>query len=114
VQFADVAKQLAENEKAIAEDLIKCQGAKQDIGGYYYPCPAKAQLLKSHCVECKFSEGIIQGLYGHTHGGYYYLYEHTHGGCYYLHGHTHGGCYYLCPVKAQLLKNNFSKAIVIW
>lgn len=42
-QFADVAKQLAENEKAIAEDLIKCQGAKQDIGGYYYPCPAKTE-----------------------------------------------------------------------
>ena len=42
-QFADLAKQLRENEKTIAEDLIKCQGSKQDIGGYYYPDPAKTE-----------------------------------------------------------------------
>lgn len=42
-QFADLAKELAANEKSIAEDLIKCQGSKQDIGGYYYPNPKKAE-----------------------------------------------------------------------
>jgi len=42
-QYADLAKQLAENEKSIVEDLVKCQGTKQDIGGYYYPCPKKTE-----------------------------------------------------------------------
>ena len=38
-QFTDIAKELASNEKTIADDLIKCQGTKQEIGGYYYPDP---------------------------------------------------------------------------
>jgi isocitrate dehydrogenase len=42
-QFAPLAKELAANEQVIAEDLIKCQGSQQDIGGYYHPCPTKTE-----------------------------------------------------------------------
>jgi len=41
--FTEFAQQLASNEKTIADDLINCQGAKQEIGGYYYPDPKKAE-----------------------------------------------------------------------
>jgi isocitrate dehydrogenase len=40
-RFATVAKQLAENEKTIAAELIAAQGKPVDIGGYYRPCPEK-------------------------------------------------------------------------
>jgi len=33
--FATVAKELAENESKVLQDLIDCQGSKVDIGGYY-------------------------------------------------------------------------------
>ncbi len=35
--FAPIAAQLAENEEAIVEELIRVQGAPMDIGGYYAP-----------------------------------------------------------------------------
>ena len=35
--FAPLAKQLAENEDAIVNELLAVQGEKVDIGGYYYP-----------------------------------------------------------------------------
>ncbi len=36
-RFEPVAKQLADNEAQIAEDLLKAQGQPTDIGGYYKP-----------------------------------------------------------------------------
>lgn len=41
-QFQDLHNQLSSNERTIVDDLIKCQGRPQDIGGYYYPEPDKA------------------------------------------------------------------------
>ena len=40
-RFAKLAKTLAAQEKAIAEELIAVQGKAVDIGGYYLPDPAK-------------------------------------------------------------------------
>jgi len=40
--FAPVARQLAENEQAIVDELIKVQGVAVDIGGYYRPDRAQA------------------------------------------------------------------------
>ncbi len=40
--FAPVAKQLAENEQAIVDELNRVQGSPVDTGGYYRPDPAKA------------------------------------------------------------------------
>jgi isocitrate dehydrogenase len=39
--FAPLAKQLAENEKAIVDELAAVQGKPVDIGGYYLPDFAK-------------------------------------------------------------------------
>ncbi len=36
-RFANLAKALEENESTILDDLIKCQGAAVNIGGYYQP-----------------------------------------------------------------------------
>ena len=36
-RFADVAKQMTENEEKIVQELIDCQGQPVDIGGYYRP-----------------------------------------------------------------------------
>ncbi len=36
-RFAKLAKALEENESTILDDLIKCQGAEVNIGGYYQP-----------------------------------------------------------------------------
>lgn len=44
-QFTEAVALLHENEKAIADDLIKCQGKKMDIGGYYHPDPKKCKAL---------------------------------------------------------------------
>ncbi|OHB31684.1 MAG: isocitrate dehydrogenase (NADP(+)) [Desulfuromonadaceae bacterium GWB2_53_15] len=41
--FANVAKQLQENETKINEELIGAQGKPQDIGGYYQPDPIKTE-----------------------------------------------------------------------
>ena len=43
VQFSPVAKQLAENEAEIMNELNAAQGKPQDIGGYYLPDDAKAE-----------------------------------------------------------------------
>jgi isocitrate dehydrogenase len=42
-RFANVAKQLQENEAKINEELIGAQGKPQDIGGYYNPSPAMTE-----------------------------------------------------------------------
>ncbi len=36
-RFQDVARQLAENESKIVEELIAAQGQPVDVGGYYHP-----------------------------------------------------------------------------
>ncbi len=36
-RFRDVAKQLAENESQIVEELNAAQGSPVDLGGYYFP-----------------------------------------------------------------------------
>ena len=41
-RFAPVAKQLAENEATIAQELLAAQGRPVDLGGYYLPDDAKA------------------------------------------------------------------------
>jgi len=43
--FAPLAKQLADNEAKIVEELNSVQGKAQDIGGYYYPDPAKTEAV---------------------------------------------------------------------
>merc|ERR1712192_292679 len=43
--FADTAKALAENEEKIQKDLIDCQGAKLDLGGYYKVSKEKVDKL---------------------------------------------------------------------
>ena len=40
--FAPLAAALAEHEDAINDELIEVQGQAMDIGGYYFPDPAKA------------------------------------------------------------------------
>jgi len=42
--FAPIADELESNERTITQEFIKCQGTKQDVGGYYYPDPSKASL----------------------------------------------------------------------
>ncbi len=41
-RFAGVAKALADNEDAIAGELLAAQGEPVDVGGYFMPDPAKA------------------------------------------------------------------------
>ena len=42
-RFAKAAKELAENEAKINEELIAAQGEPADIGGYYIPDPVKTE-----------------------------------------------------------------------
>ncbi len=42
-RFAKAAKELAENEAKINEELIAAQGESADIGGYYIPDPVKTE-----------------------------------------------------------------------
>jgi isocitrate dehydrogenase len=44
-EFAGLAKQLADAEKEITNDLIVCQGAPADLGGYFLPDDAKASAV---------------------------------------------------------------------
>ncbi|QHE85975.1 NADP-dependent isocitrate dehydrogenase [Hydrogenophaga sp. BPS33] len=44
-KFAPLAKQLAENEKAIVAELTEVQGKSVDIGGYYKPDFAKLETV---------------------------------------------------------------------
>ena len=41
--FAPLAKELADQQEEILQDLIDCQGSGMDIGGYYYPDPELAE-----------------------------------------------------------------------
>ena len=41
--FAPLAKELADQQEKILQDLIDCQGSGMDIGGYYYPDPELAE-----------------------------------------------------------------------
>jgi isocitrate dehydrogenase len=43
--FAPLAKALAENEAKIVAELKDVQGKAMDIGGYYYPDPAKTEAV---------------------------------------------------------------------
>ena len=43
--YKPLAEQLAANKDKILKDLIDCQGAKVDIGGYYMPDDAKANAV---------------------------------------------------------------------
>ena len=43
--FEPIAKELAENEEKIIKDLTDCQGAPQDIGGYYYPDESRVEKV---------------------------------------------------------------------
>ncbi len=42
-KFAEVAKQLKENEEKILEELLAVEGKPQDVGGYFRPDDAKAE-----------------------------------------------------------------------
>ena len=42
-RFTGVAKQLADNEAAITEELLTAQGRPVDIGGYYHPDPVRSE-----------------------------------------------------------------------
>jgi len=42
-RFEPIARQLAENEKKITEELLAAQGSPQDVGGYYLPDDGKAE-----------------------------------------------------------------------
>jgi isocitrate dehydrogenase len=44
-RFAAVARQLEENEAKITEELLAAQGSPADLGGYYFPDPAKVTAL---------------------------------------------------------------------
>merc|ERR1712194_29881 len=44
-KFAGIAKDFADAETEICKDLVDCQGAACDIGGYYRPDPAKLEKL---------------------------------------------------------------------
>jgi isocitrate dehydrogenase len=43
--FAPLAKALSENESKIVAELAAVQGKEMDIGGYYYPDPAKTDAV---------------------------------------------------------------------
>jgi isocitrate dehydrogenase len=42
-RFTKLAKELAENEEKIIDELISIQGRSNDIGGYYHPDPEKTE-----------------------------------------------------------------------
>ena len=42
-KFTKVAKELAENESIISEELLVAQGKSMDIGGYYLPDDEKTE-----------------------------------------------------------------------
>ncbi|CAH0991311.1 Isocitrate dehydrogenase [NADP] 2 [Sinobacterium norvegicum] len=41
--FSQLAKDLADNEQQVSEELIACQGQPVEMGGYYMPTPAKLE-----------------------------------------------------------------------
>jgi isocitrate dehydrogenase len=58
-EFTDVARQLAENEKTIADELLEAQGSPVDIGGYYDPDDEKANEAMR---PSQTFNGILSGL----------------------------------------------------
>ncbi|MGO4377053.1 NADP-dependent isocitrate dehydrogenase [Pseudoduganella sp. RAF19] len=44
-KFTPLAKTLSENETKIVDELNSVQGKEMDIGGYYYPDPAKTEAV---------------------------------------------------------------------
>ncbi|WP_462189271.1 MULTISPECIES: NADP-dependent isocitrate dehydrogenase [unclassified Frankia] len=55
--FAGLAKTLADEEKAIVDELIAVQGSPADIGGYYQPDPVKAAAVMRPSKS--FNEAIV-------------------------------------------------------
>ncbi|MDE0890448.1 MAG: NADP-dependent isocitrate dehydrogenase [Phycisphaerales bacterium] len=59
IRFAEIARQLRENEDAIVSFLNKMQGKSMDIGGYFKPNPKKAVEAMRPCDELN---RIIDGV----------------------------------------------------
>jgi len=58
-RFANVAKELEENEAKITEELLAAQGKPVDIGGYYLPDPEKAsQAMRPSSIFNKIIDDI--------------------------------------------------------
>jgi isocitrate dehydrogenase len=57
--FTDIAKQLAENEAAISQEMLAAQGQPVEIGGYYLPDP---QLAAGHMRPSKTFNDIIDAI----------------------------------------------------
>jgi len=58
--FSQLAADLAASEDKIVQEMIDCQGAAQDIGGYYQPCPVKAKA----CMQPSATLNSILGPKG--------------------------------------------------
>jgi isocitrate dehydrogenase len=58
-EFAALAAALGAAEKEITDDLVKCQGEKADLGGYYLPEDAKATAIMR---PSKTFNGIIDNF----------------------------------------------------
>merc|ERR1711972_743416 len=58
-EFTPVAKDLAENESKILDELISCQGPKVDLGGYW-----KVDLTKTKAAMCPSAtlNGLLEKL----------------------------------------------------
>lgn len=57
--FAPVAAELKENEEKVLAELLAVQGSPADIGGYYFPDPAKVDAVMRPSVTLN---GIIDAL----------------------------------------------------
>jgi isocitrate dehydrogenase len=57
--FTPIAEKLVSNEKAIVDELIKVQGKKVDIGGYYMPDTQKTSVVMR---PSKIFNGVIDQL----------------------------------------------------
>ena len=59
-RFAPLAEKLAANEDVIVGELNEVQGQAMDIGGYYYPNPAKraASMRPSETLNAILAEGV--------------------------------------------------------
>ncbi len=57
--FADVEKQLEENEATINEEMLAAQGQPVDIGGYYLP---DAELTSRQMRPSKIFNGVIDAM----------------------------------------------------
>jgi isocitrate dehydrogenase len=59
--FSQVAQDLQANEATIVKELVDCQGSPMDVGGYYYPQPAKCDKAMRPSPTLN---GIINKLLG--------------------------------------------------